>query len=93
LKHRVKEVVKSISRGKKGFCVIVGNISPVYVIMHVSIMCEVNIPYIFVPLKEDLAGAGATKRSTCCVSVLTSPTKGRFVRRKIKKIERECHCP
>ncbi|KAK9684434.1 hypothetical protein RND81_10G209800 [Saponaria officinalis] len=77
LKRGVKEVVKSIRRGNKGVCVIAGNISPIDVITHVPILCEENdIPYVYVPTKEDLASAGATKRPTCCVLVLPKPTKG-----------------
>ncbi|KAL8150608.1 hypothetical protein V2J09_020416 [Rumex salicifolius] len=77
LKRGVKEVVKSIRRGNKGFCVIAGNISPIDVITHLPILCEESdIPYIYVPSKEDLATAGSTKRPTCCVLVLTKPTKG-----------------
>uniref|UniRef100_A0A7N0VGQ4 H/ACA ribonucleoprotein complex subunit 2 n=1 Tax=Kalanchoe fedtschenkoi TaxID=63787 RepID=A0A7N0VGQ4_KALFE len=77
LKRGVKEVVKSIRRGNKGLCIIAGNISPIDVITHVPILCEESdIPYIYVPSKEDLANAGATKRPTCCVLVLTKPTKG-----------------
>ncbi|KAE7996067.1 hypothetical protein FH972_000816 [Carpinus fangiana] len=77
LKRGVKEVVKSIRRGHKGVCVIAGNISPIDVITHVPILCEeAEIPYVYVPSKEDLANAGATKRPTCCVLVLTKPAKG-----------------
>nr|ACG33426.1 h/ACA ribonucleoprotein complex subunit 2 [Zea mays]ACG38811.1 h/ACA ribonucleoprotein complex subunit 2 [Zea mays] len=77
LKRGVKEVVKSIRRGNKGLCVIAGNISPIDVITHVPILCEeFNVPYIYVPSKEDLATAGTTKRPTCCVLVLTKPNKG-----------------
>ncbi|KAE8657122.1 H/ACA ribonucleoprotein complex subunit 2-like protein [Hibiscus syriacus] len=77
LKRGVKEVVKSIRRGHKGLCVIAGNISPIDVITHVPILCEeADIPYIYVPSKEDLATAGATKRPTCCVLVLIKPPKG-----------------
>ncbi|GJM86713.1 hypothetical protein PR202_ga02598 [Eleusine coracana subsp. coracana] len=101
LKRGVKEVVKSIRRGNKGLCVIAGNISPIDVITHVPILCEeANIPYIYVPSKEanllvcfgcpseqDLATAGTTKRPTCCVLVLTKPTKGEIseeVKEKLK---------
>jgi len=77
LKRGVKEVVKSIRRGNKGLCVIAGNISPIDVITHVPILCEeANVPYVYVPSKEDLATAGTTKRPTCCVLVLTKPNKG-----------------
>eukprot|EP01018_Ginkgo_biloba_P011591 Gb_26398 [translate_table: standard] len=90
LKRGVKEVVKAIRRGKKGLCVIAGNISPIDVITHVPILCEeADIPYIYVPSKEDLAGAGATKRPTCCVLVLTSPTKGNISEEDQKKLKEE----
>ncbi|XP_073011544.1 H/ACA ribonucleoprotein complex subunit 2-like protein [Typha latifolia] len=88
LKRGVKEVVKSIRRGHKGLCVIAGNISPIDVITHVPVLCEeAEIPYIYIPSKEDLATAGATKRPTCCVLVLTKPTKGELdneVREKLQ---------
>ncbi|XP_030477446.1 H/ACA ribonucleoprotein complex subunit 2-like protein [Syzygium oleosum] len=90
LKRGVKEVVKSIRRGHKGLCVIAGNISPIDVITHVPILCEESdIPYVYVPSKEDLANAGATKRPTCCVLVLTKPTKGELSAEKQDKLKAE----
>ncbi|KAL6982469.1 hypothetical protein U1Q18_043841 [Sarracenia purpurea var. burkii] len=54
LKRGVKEVVKTIRRGNKGFCVIAGNISPIDVITHLPILCEeADIPYVYVPSKEE----------------------------------------
>ncbi|XP_038688095.1 H/ACA ribonucleoprotein complex subunit 2-like protein [Tripterygium wilfordii] len=88
VKRGVKEVVKSIRRGNKGLCVIAGNISPIDVITHVPILCEESeIPYIYVPSKEDLANAGATKRPTCCVLVLTKPTKGQLGQEEQEKLK------
>ncbi|KAH1248544.1 H/ACA ribonucleoprotein complex subunit 2-like protein [Glycine max] len=99
LKRGVKEVVKSIRRGHKGLCVIAGNISPIDVITHLPILCEdSDIPYIYVPSKEvryqlyipylyDLAGAGATKRPTCCVLVQTKPVKGEIERGEQEKLK------
>lgn len=88
LKRGVKEVVKSIRRGNKGLCVIAGNISPIDVITHLPILCEESeIPYVYVPSKEDLANAGATKRPTCCVLVLTKPTKGELGQEEQEKLK------
>ncbi|KAF5734098.1 hypothetical protein HS088_TW16G00540 [Tripterygium wilfordii] len=88
VKRGVKEVVKSIRRGNKGICVIAGNISPIDVITHVPILCEeADIPYIYVPSKEDLANAGATKRPTCCVLVMTKPTKGELGQEEQEKLK------
>ncbi|XP_011623269.1 H/ACA ribonucleoprotein complex subunit 2-like protein isoform X1 [Amborella trichopoda] len=97
LRRGVKEVVKSIRRGNKGFviassstqlCVIAGNISPIDVITHVPILCEESdIPYIYVPTKEELANAGSTKRPTCCVLVLTKPPKGEMNHEDQEKLQ------
>ncbi|XP_008783062.1 H/ACA ribonucleoprotein complex subunit 2-like protein [Phoenix dactylifera] len=88
LKRGVKEVVKSIRRGHKGLCVIAGNISPIDVITHVPILCEeADIPYIYVPSKEDLATAGVTKRPTCCVLVLTKPARGELAQEVQEKLQ------
>ncbi|XP_050379226.1 H/ACA ribonucleoprotein complex subunit 2-like protein [Argentina anserina] len=88
LKRGVKEVVKSIRRGQKGICVIAGNISPIDVITHVPVLCEeAEIPYVYVSSKEDLANAGATKRPTCCVLVITKPTKGELAQEEQEKLK------
>ncbi|XP_028753733.1 H/ACA ribonucleoprotein complex subunit 2-like protein [Neltuma alba] len=88
LKRGVKEVVKSIRRGHKGLCVIAGNISPIDVITHLPILCEeAEIPYIYVPSKEDLASAGVTKRPTCCVLVMTKPAKGELDKGEQEKLK------
>lgn len=66
----MKEVVKAIRKGEKGFCIIAGDISPVDVVSHLPIMCEDRqIPYFYVPSKIDLGAAACTKRPTSCVLI------------------------
>jgi len=70
IRRGVKEVVKAIRKGEKGLMIIAGNISPIDVITHLPILCEeASVPYVYVPSKEDLGSAGATKRPTSCVLV------------------------
>lgn len=38
---------------------------------------------------QDLASAGATKRPTCCVLVLTKPTKGELGQEDQEKLKEE----
>ncbi|BBN19020.1 H/ACA ribonucleoprotein complex subunit 2 [Marchantia polymorpha subsp. ruderalis] len=77
LRRGVKEVVKALKKGQKGLCIIAGDISPIDVITHVPILCEeADVPYIYVPSKEELGAAGATKRPTSCTLVLSGPLKG-----------------
>ncbi|RKO90682.1 50S ribosomal protein L30e-like protein [Blyttiomyces helicus] len=70
VKRGVKEVVKGLRKGSKGVVILAGDISPIDVITHVPILCEeANVPYIYVPSKEDLGTAGATKRPTSCIMI------------------------
>lgn len=70
VRRGVKEVVKALRKGTKGFCIIAGDISPVDVITHLPIMCEDReVPYFYVPSKHDLGAAAATKRPTSCILV------------------------
>ncbi|KAJ2354509.1 snoRNA-binding protein [Coemansia erecta] len=71
VKRGVKEVVKGLRKGDKGLVVLAGNISPVDVLSHIPVLCEDNqVPYIFVPSKEELGGSCSTKRPTCCLMIV-----------------------
>ena len=75
LRRGVKEVVKSLRQGTKGMCILAGDVSPVDVIAHLPILCEEqDVPYIYVPSKQDLGYAALTKRPTSVV--LVAPKTG-----------------
>lgn len=77
------QVVKALKKSQKGFCVIAGNISPIDVISHLPVLCEeANVPYIYVPSKEELGAASYTKRPTSCMLILAKPLKPVTVRCK-----------
>eukprot|EP01036_Dinobryon_divergens_P024511 gene24511-32968_t len=70
VRRGVKEVVKALRKGEKGFCIIAGDINPVDVISHLPILCEdKQVPYFYVPSKQDLGEAACTKRPTSCILV------------------------
>ncbi|KAI8810259.1 50S ribosomal protein L30e-like protein [Cladochytrium replicatum] len=71
VKRGVKEVVKALRKGQKGFVIIAGDISPIDVITHIPVLCEDNdVPYIYLPSKEDLGHAGSTRRPTSCIMIM-----------------------
>ncbi|KAJ2538692.1 snoRNA-binding protein [Coemansia sp. RSA 1933] len=71
IKRGVKEVVKGLRKGDKGLVILAGNISPIDVLSHIPVLCEDNqVPYIFVPSKEELGGSCSTKRPTCCLMIV-----------------------
>ena len=77
VKRGVKEVVKSLRKGEKG-CVIAdslvifaGDISPIDIMSHIPVLCEdTQNPYVYVPSKDELGGASATKRPTSCIMIV-----------------------
>ncbi|GBG34174.1 H/ACA ribonucleoprotein complex subunit 2 [Hondaea fermentalgiana] len=76
IRRGVKEVQKALRKKQKGVCVLAGDISPIDVISHLPVLCEDNdVPYVFVPSKAELGGAGATKRPTSCVMVVPGDDK------------------
>ncbi|KAF7724175.1 snoRNA-binding protein [Apophysomyces ossiformis] len=71
VRRGVKEVAKSLRKGEKGLVIIAGDISPIDVISHMPVLCEDhNVPYIFVPSKEELGEAVATKRPTSVAMIV-----------------------
>merc|ERR1712070_722788 len=71
-----KKIVKAVRKGTKGTCIIAGDVSPIDVLSHVPVLCEDNeVPYVFVPSKEELGAAGLTKRPTSCILLLPKPWK------------------
>lgn len=88
VRRGVKEVVKAIRKGEKGFCVLAGDISPIDVITHIPIMCEDRqIPYLYVPSKVDLGAAASTKRPTSCI--LINPKESFSEMSLFKKLSKE----
>lgn len=78
VKRGVKEVVKALRKGEKGLVVIAGDISPADVISHIPVLCEdSSVPFVFVPSKEDLGSAGATKRPTSVVFIVPGGSKNK----------------
>ncbi|KAF7292473.1 JmjC domain-containing protein [Mycena chlorophos] len=76
VKRGVKEVVKGIRKGEKGLLILAADINPIDIISHLPILSEeAQIPYIFVPSKEELGNASSTKRPTSCVMVCPDQKK------------------
>lgn len=92
VRRGVKEVSKAIRKGEKGLVVIAGDISPLDVISHLPVLCEDHdVPYIFVPSKEKLGEASATKRPTSVsMVVLGGKNKDEKAAEDYKELYEEC---
>lgn len=72
IRRGVKEVIKGIRKGEKGLAILAGDIYPLDVISHIPVLLEEkDIPYLFVPSKQDLGAAASTKRPTSIVLIKT----------------------
>ncbi|EPQ59242.1 L30e-like protein, partial [Gloeophyllum trabeum ATCC 11539] len=81
VKRGVKEVVKGIRKGERGLLVLAADITPIDIISHLPVLSEdAQIPYVFVPSKEELGHSSSTKRPTSCVMVC--PDQKKKVKRK-----------
>ncbi|CAF0877090.1 unnamed protein product [Rotaria sordida] len=68
----LRETQKYIRRGEKGLVVFAGNVTPIDIYSHMPVVCEeANIPYVFVPSKEDLGSVIRANR-TCCLLMIRS---------------------
>ncbi|KAG7367651.1 LSU ribosomal protein L7Ae [Nitzschia inconspicua] len=75
IRRGVKEVVKGLRKGEQGLAILAGDIYPLDVYSFLPILLEEkNVPYIFVPSKQDLGAAACTKRPTSVVLVKSSST-------------------
>lgn len=93
VRRGVKEVGKALRKGEKGLVIIAGDISPLDVISHMPVLCEdSNVPYVFVPSKEELGEASSTKRPTS-VTMIVLGGKGKDMKAAAdyKELYDECH--
>ncbi|KAG1438413.1 hypothetical protein G6F56_012645 [Rhizopus delemar] len=93
VRRGVKEVGKALRKGEKGLVIIAGDISPMDVISHMPVLCEdSNVPYIFVPSKEQLGEASSTKRPTSVTMVVFGgKTKDTKAAEDYKELYDECY--
>ncbi|MBT3416796.1 50S ribosomal protein L7ae [Candidatus Woesearchaeota archaeon] len=71
IKKGANEVTKVIEKGTAKLVVIAEDVSPKEIVMHLEPLCkEKNIPYIAVPVKEDLGAAAGLRVGTASVAVV-----------------------
>ncbi|CAF0758351.1 unnamed protein product [Didymodactylos carnosus] len=72
LRLGLRETQKYIRRGEKGLVVFAGNVTPIDIYSHMPVVCEeANIPYVYVPSKEDLGSAVSANRTACLLLIRT----------------------
>lgn len=70
LRKGVNETTKSIERGLAKLVVIAEDVSPEEIVMHLPLLCdEKQIPYVYVPSKQELGNSAGIVVPTAAVAV------------------------
>ena len=81
------EATKHVERGQARLVVMAEDVSPEEILAHMPLLCEEkNIPYTYVPSKEELGNAAGLGTSTSAVAVINSGKEKDMIENIVKKI-------
>lgn len=81
------EATKHVERGQAKLVVMAEDVSPEEILAHMPILCEEkNIPYTYVPSKEELGNAAGLGTSTSAVAIINPGKEKDMIEDIVKKI-------
>ena len=81
------EVTKQVERGQAKLVIMAEDITPEEILAHMPILCEEkNIPYAYVPSKDELGSAAGLHVSTAAIAVLNTGKDKNSLETLVKKI-------
>lgn len=84
----VNETTKQVERGQAKLVVMAEDVTPEEILAHMPILCEEkNIPYTYVPSKDELGKSAGLKVSTASVAILGLGKDKSGIENIVKKIE------
>jgi len=82
------EATKQVERGQAKLVVMAEDVTPEEVLAHMPILCEEkNIPYAYVPSKQELGSAAGLNVPTAAVAILSPGKEKAGIEGIVKKIE------
>ena len=82
------EATKQVERGQAKIVVMAEDVTPEEVLAHMPILCEEkNIPYAYVPSKEELGNSAGLHVSTAAVAIVDLGKNKSLIDTIVKKIE------
>ncbi|XP_015121295.1 H/ACA ribonucleoprotein complex subunit 2-like protein [Diachasma alloeum] len=70
LRNGLKDVQKHLRKGEKGILIFAGDVFPIEIMCHLPVVCEdKEIPYVYVPTKQDIGTAMGVKRGSLMVLI------------------------
>lgn len=81
------ETTKVIEKGKAQLVVIAGDVDPEEIVMHLPALCdEKNVPYVYVPSKQELGRATGIDVQTATVGIIEAGEAKDLMKDIVKKI-------
>jgi len=81
IKRGTNETTKAVERGIAKLVLIAENVDPPEVIMHLPLLCEEKeIPYVYIPNKEDLGAAAGIDRPAAAACIIEPGQAEQLVR-------------
>ena len=81
------EATKHVERAQAKLVVMAEDVSPEEILAHMPILCEEkNIPYTYVPSKEELGNAAGLGTSTSAVAIINPGKEKDMIENIVKKI-------
>ena len=82
------ETTKQVERGQAKLVVMAEDVTPEEILAHMPILCEEkNIPYTYVPSKDELGSAAGLKVPTGAVAILNPGKEKEPIDNLIKKVD------
>jgi len=82
------EATKQVERGQAKLVVMAEDVTPEEVLAHMPLLCEEkNIPYAYVPSKDELGSAAGLKVSTSAIAIVNPGKDKAGIDGIVKKIE------
>lgn len=71
LRKGVNETTKAIERGMAKLVIMAEDVTPEEILMHLPVLCEEkNIPYVYVPFKEELGKSAGLNVPTSSIAIV-----------------------
>jgi large subunit ribosomal protein L7Ae len=84
------EATKYVERGQAKIVIMAEDVTPEEILAHMPILCEEkNIPYTYVPSKEELGNAAGLGIPTSAIAIINPGREKDLVENIIKKLETE----
>jgi len=82
------EATKYVERGQAKLVIMAEDVTPEEILVHMPILCEEkNIPYTYVPSKEELGNAAGLGVPTAAVAIINPGREKEGVENFVKKLE------